>query len=143
MNRDEYNTFRREASNYFFYLARIGELNDTLTQIVGKMEGVKSIEFNRVISGPSSPVIGSRVIRYMDRKDELLEQLEEYKDRIAHILHTINSFPDPSYRAAAWMVYIQGLSMERVSEIYGMKRQTLQKHLMDQLIDKETEPADN
>ncbi len=143
MNRDEYNTFRREASNYFFYLARIGELNDALTQIVGKMEGVRSIEFNRVISGPSSPVTGSRVIRYMNRKDELLEQLEEYKDKIAYILHTINSFPDPSYRAAAWMVYIQGLSMERVSEIYGMKRQTLQKHLMDQLIDKETEPADN
>ena len=134
MNRNEYNTFRRECGNYFFYLARIGELNDVLTQIVGKMEGVKSIEFNRIISGTSSPVTGSRVIRYMDRKDELLDQLEEYKGKISYILHTINSFPDPSYRAAAWMVYIQGLSMERVSEIYGMKRQTLQKHLMEQLI---------
>ncbi len=138
MNRDEYNTFRRECSNYFFYLARIGELNDMLTQTVGKMEGVRSIEFNRVISGTSSAMTGSRVIRYMDRKDELLGQLEEYKEKISYILHTINSFPDPSYRAAAWMVYIQGLSMERVSEIYGMKRQTLQKHLMEQLIDEET-----
>ena len=105
MNRDEYNTFRMESS-FFFYLARIGELNDALTQIVGKMEGVRYIEFNRVLSGPSSPVTGSRVIRYMDRKDELLEQLEEYKGKITYIIHTINSFPDPSYRAAGWMVYI-------------------------------------
>ncbi len=135
MNRHEYDVFRNECGNYFFYLARIGELNDILKQVMGKMEGVKSIEFDHPISGNTTLMTGSRVIRYMDRKDELLGQLEEYKSKISYILHTINSFPDPSYRAAAWMVYVQGLSMERVSEIYGMKRQTLQKHLMEQLID--------
>lgn len=135
MNREEYNMFRKECGNYFFYLARIGELNDSLTSITGKMEGVKSIEFDRVISrNAAARSTGSRVIQYMDKRDEILLQLEEYKDKTAYILQTINNFPDPSYRPAAWMVYIQGLSMERVSEIYGMKRQTLQKHLMEQLI---------
>ena len=128
-NRGAVLAFKKECRNYFYYLADIRTLQQEMTRLHQSMVGTHSIDLTRVKI--TSDRFKTPVVRYIEAKQSLENQMEEAKGKVANIINTIGSVEPSSFRAAIWMLYIQRRTVKEVADLYGLSRD----YLADKIIE--------
>ena len=111
--------FNRECRWYFYYIADVKRRMDEIRMVDHRMTGVHSIDFERVRS-KSHKRADARIISFIELNTELSRQLEEAEAKLMYIINTIGRIPDPSFRPIIWMIYVQGMRIADVADLYGM-----------------------
>ena len=130
-NRKALSDFKKECRNYFYYLADIQKLMLDMKRIDHKMQGIHSLNFERVGSSPSRHE--RSVVKYIHINDELRKQLKERESHLINIIDVIDRIEQPSYRPIVWMLYVQGMRLKDVAEIYDMSKDYLAQLVNEQM----------
>ena len=123
--------FKKECRNYFHYLADIQNLMLDIKRMDNKLQGIHSLDFERVGSSPSRHK--RQFLKYMHINDELKKQLKERQERLFYIIDTIDRLDQPSYRPIVWMLYVQKMRLADVARIYGMSKDYLAQLVNEQM----------
>ncbi len=124
--------FKQECRRYFYYAADVKRRMEEIQMVDHRMTGVHSIDFERVRS-KSHKRADARIISFIELNTELSRQLEEAEAKLMYIINTIGRIPDPSFRPIIWMVYVQGMRIADVADMYGMSRDYLSQLISAQM----------
>jgi len=130
-NREKISEFKRECRNYFYYLADVQNLMLEIKRIDNKMQGVHSLDFERVGSSPTRHK--RQLLKYIHINDELKKQLKEREDHLFHIIDTIDHIEQPSFRPIVWMLYVQKMRLADVAAVYDMSKDYLAQLVNEQM----------
>ncbi len=130
-NKKALSEFKKECRYFFYYLADIQKLMLDMKRIDHKMQGVYSLDFERVGSSPQRHE--RSLSKYIHINDELRKQLREREAHLLGIIDTIDRIEQPSYRPIVWMLYVQGMRLKDVAEIYGMSKDYLAQLVNEQM----------
>ena len=130
-NRKALSEFKKECRNFFYYLADIQKLMLDMKRIDHRMQGVYSLDFDRVGSCPTRH--NRSLVKFIHINDELKKQIKERESHLLHIIDTIDRIEQPSYRPIVWMLYVQGMRLKDVAEIYDMSKDYLAQLVNEQM----------
>ena len=130
-NRKALSEFKKECRYFFYYLSDIQKLMLDMKRIDHKMQGVHSLDFDRVGSSPTRH--NRSLAKYIHINDELRKQLRERESHLLNIIDTIDRIEQPSYRPIVWMLYVQGMRLKDVAEIYDMSKDYLAQLVNEQM----------
>ena len=116
--------FKRECRRYFYYIAEVNRQMDEIRMVDHKMTGVHSVDFARVRT-KSGNRTDARIVSLIDLNTELSRRLEETEAKLMYIINTISRIPDPGMRPIIWMLYVQGMRIADVAELYDMSKDYL------------------
>ena len=124
--------FKTECRNYFFYISKINSILEKKRGIEYRMEGVHSIDFQKLPGTKGASNYDCR-LGLMDIKKQLDEQSQDYLNRLEYILDVFNAFPVRAYRVIGWKAYIQGDTVTSIAEKLGVSPDSLLKELKNQV----------
>lgn len=116
--------FKRECRRYFYYVADVKRRMEEIRMVDHRMTGVHSIDFERVRT-KSQKRADARIISFIELNTELNRQLDEAEAKLMYIINTIGRIPDPSFRPIIWMLYVQGMRIADVADLYDMSKDYL------------------
>ncbi|MBQ9328038.1 MAG: hypothetical protein IJ225_05835 [Solobacterium sp.] len=125
--------FKRECRKYFYYLADIKNLMLDIRRVDHTMQGVHSLDFEKVKSSTKKNFRQSGIVKYIDINDELKRQLKEKEDKLLYIIDTIDRIEQPAFRPIIWMLYVQGFRIAEVADLYGMSKDYLSQLINEQI----------
>ena len=130
-NKKAVSEFKKECRNYFYYLADIQKILLDMKKIDHRMQGVHSIDLDRVGSSPSRHEKSYAKFIYIN--DELRKQLKERESHLFYIIDTIDRIEQPCYRPIVWMLYVQGMRLKDVAAVYDMSKDYLAQLVNEQM----------
>ncbi len=141
---DRVKIFRDVCHSYPYYQAEIKRIDDRLTILQNKMEGVYSPVTDRIGSTPTPHE--QDYITIIQQKEQLENLKQHYLDLIQWMMDVIDAIPSPAYRALVWSTYVQRRSLQSVSDQYLVRKDSMykirKKHLDYVLNDERMEKYD-
>lgn len=136
--------FKRECRNYFYYVADVKNTLLDIKALDHKMQGVHSLDFERVKSSAGRKSWKkSKIVTYIEANNELKRRLKEKEKKIQYVLDTINRMDQPSYRGIIWKLYVQRKRINDVAEAYGMSRDYLSQQISEEMARLFPAPVEN
>lgn len=120
--------FRDACSHFESYLNERDRLNEQLTIVQYRINGVHSTDFETAYKRES--VKEKDILPLLAVKKELTEKKEEMERRIRFIEDTIKAIPYPSYRVFAWEVFILNRKYTEIADRYGYNAESFRKSLI-------------
>ena len=105
---------------------------DAKQGIIYRMEGVHSIDFQKIMGSSSGSNYDCR-LGLMDIKAQLDETEKEYLDRIDYILNVIDNIPVTPYKVIIWKAYVQGTTVTSIANDLLVSPDCLLKELKVQI----------
>lgn len=108
------------------YLMQVGKLNKLIQNKLAEKDQWRAIATNttthsdgeRVQSSGSKQKMADAVVRYVEIEREIDRCIDEYIERKQEVIRTIEQLPANEYDVLH-KIYIQGIFLEDVAEIYG------------------------
>lgn len=78
---ENYLRFKDECSRFYFYMAQMGKIADSIGLAFHKMEGLYGVKMTKIGSSPSPHE--SHYLLHMEVKTELQKQFEQYQKKVS------------------------------------------------------------
>ncbi len=119
-NEFEYNEkihrFKELAKQYYGMQNEILRLQEELSKIEDRMTGYRSPSWDKIGSSPSRHE--QDLIGLIQKKQEVEEQIEEINSKCNWVKKCINNIQSPYNRSIANMLYLDGYSINEISQEY-------------------------
>lgn len=127
MNELQVADFRKICARYRPMAENIRSLRERETELRLRMNGVHAVR----CSGYSHSRTGSdtRVLRYMEKIDELRTETAKYENRLHLIDRLFAGCSNEAARIIVWRACVQRIPVRRLAELYDISERTAEKQI--------------